>query len=101
MVGGTVGEVIESSDPALKPGDVVAAYTGWQQYGVTTAGAVRRLDPAQAPVTTALGVLGMPGFTAYAGLTQIGVAGRFRLVFFRPTRHSRKSLGVLSGHIWS
>jgi NADPH-dependent curcumin reductase CurA len=51
---------------------VVLAYTGWQQYGVTTADAVRTLDPAQVPVTTALGVLGMPGFTAYAGLTQIG-----------------------------
>jgi NADPH-dependent curcumin reductase len=72
MVGGTVGEVIESNDPALKPGDVVLAYTGWQQYGVTTADAVRTLDPGQVPVTTALGVLGMPGFTAYAGLTQIG-----------------------------
>jgi NADPH-dependent curcumin reductase CurA len=72
MVGGTVGEVVESSDPSLKPGDVVLAYTGWQEYGVQKAAMVRKLDPSQAPVTTALGVLGMPGFTAYAGLTQIG-----------------------------
>jgi len=72
MVGGTVGEVAESNDPGLKPGDVVLAYTGWQKYGVANTAAVRKLDPSQAPVTTALGVLGMPGFTAYAGLTQIG-----------------------------
>ena len=72
MVGGTVGEVIESNDPGVKPGDIVLAYTGWQKYGVADAATVRTLDPAQVPVTTALGVLGMPGFTAYAGLTQIG-----------------------------
>ncbi len=72
MVGGTVGEVVESNDPHLKPGNVVLAYTGWQRYGVQRGDTVRKLDPAQAPVTTALGVLGMPGFTAYAGLTQIG-----------------------------
>jgi NADPH-dependent curcumin reductase len=72
MVGGTVGEVVESDDPGLKPGDVVLAYTGWQKYGVQKGSTVRRLDPGRAPVTTALGVLGMPGFTAYAGLTQIG-----------------------------
>lgn len=72
MVGGTVGEVVTSRDPALSPGDVVLAYTGWQRYGVQKAATVRKLDPAVAPVTTALGVLGMPGFTAYAGLTQIG-----------------------------
>jgi NADPH-dependent curcumin reductase CurA len=72
MVGGTVGEVVESNAPALRPGDVVTAYTGWQKYGVQDASSVRKLDPGLAPVTTALGVLGMPGFTAYAGLTQIG-----------------------------
>jgi NADPH-dependent curcumin reductase len=72
MVGGTVGEVVESRDPGLKAGDVVLAYTGWQEYGVANAPHVRKLDPSQAPVSTALGVLGMPGFTAYAGLTQIG-----------------------------
>jgi NADPH-dependent curcumin reductase CurA len=72
MVGGTVGEVVESNAPALRPGDVVTAYSGWQKYAVENAAAVRKLDPALAPVTTALGVLGMPGFTAYAGLTQIG-----------------------------
>jgi NADPH-dependent curcumin reductase len=72
MVGGTVGEVVSSRAPGLSAGDIVLAYTGWQKYGVSKAALVRKLDPAVAPVTTALGVLGMPGFTAYAGLTQIG-----------------------------
>jgi NADPH-dependent curcumin reductase CurA len=73
MVGGTIGEVVESNSPDLKPGDVVLAYSGWQQYAVAQAAHVRKLDTASGlPVTTALGVLGMPGFTAYAGLTQIG-----------------------------
>ncbi|HEY7261271.1 MAG TPA: NADP-dependent oxidoreductase [Trebonia sp.] len=72
MVGGTVGEVVSSRDDSLAPGDVVLAYTGWQRYGVAKAAMVRKLDPGVVPVTTALGVLGMPGFTAYAGLTQIG-----------------------------
>ena len=72
MVGAVVGEVTESDDPGIKPGDVVLAYTGWQKYGLATAATVRKLDPSRVPVTTALGVLGMPGFTAYAGLTEIG-----------------------------
>ncbi len=73
MVGGTIGEVVESNSPDLKPGDVVLAYSGWQKYGVAQAAHVRKLDAGSGvPVTTALGVLGMPGFTAYAGLTQIG-----------------------------
>lgn len=72
MVGGTVGEVVTSNDPGFSPGDLVLAYTGWQRYGVQKGSWLRKLDPSVAPVTTALGVLGMPGFTAYAGLTQIG-----------------------------
>jgi NADPH-dependent curcumin reductase CurA len=72
MVGATVGEVVESGDPGVKPGEVVLAAIGWQKYGLAVAATVRRLDPSQVPVTTALGVLGMPGFTAYAGLTEIG-----------------------------
>jgi NADPH-dependent curcumin reductase CurA len=73
MVGATIGEVVESRADGLAPGDLVLAYSGWQRYGVARPAAVRKLDPdAGLPVTTALGVLGMPGFTAYAGLTQIG-----------------------------
>ncbi|WP_341856461.1 zinc-binding dehydrogenase [Brachybacterium sp. GPGPB12] len=72
IVGGTVSEVVESADDSLAPGDVVLGYGGWQEYSVEEVAGPRRLDPAAAPVTTALGVLGMPGFTAYAGLTAIG-----------------------------
>lgn len=72
MEGGTVAEVIESNDPSLSPGDFVLSYLGWQAYGVQPAAHLRKLDPARAPISTAVGVLGMPGFTAYAGLLEIG-----------------------------
>ena len=72
MQGGTVAEVIESNDQSLSVGDLVLSYHGWQSYAVLPAKHVRRLDPASAPISTAVGVLGMPGFTAYAGLLQIG-----------------------------
>ena len=72
LVGGTVSEVVRSNDPALEPGTVVLSYAGWQDYAVAETTTLRRLDPAAAPVTTALGVLGMPGMTAYAGLRTIG-----------------------------
>ncbi len=72
MEGGTVSEVIESKSPALSPGDVVFSYTGWQEYAVAPANTVRKLNPSAAPVSTALGVLGMPGMTAYTGLLNIG-----------------------------
>ncbi|GAA4098529.1 NADP-dependent oxidoreductase [Nocardioides kongjuensis] len=72
MVGQTVCEVVESRSERRAVGDVVLAYTGWQTYAVADARHTRRLDPDAAPVSTALGVLGMPGFTAYAGLLEIG-----------------------------
>jgi NADPH:quinone reductase len=70
--GGVVGEVGESRSPDFKPGDIVAGQLGWQLYSVAAAGEVRKVDPNLAPVTTALGVLGMPGLTAYVGLLDIG-----------------------------
>src|ERR687896_390951 len=66
MVGGTVCEVLESRAPNRAAGDLVLAFAGWQTHAVVDARRTRRLDPAAAPVSTALGVLGMPGFTAYA-----------------------------------
>ena len=72
IVGGTVGEVLESKHPALARGDVVLGYDGWQSHAVSKAAGLRKLDPKQAPVSTALGVLGMPGMTAYVGLLDIG-----------------------------
>jgi NADPH-dependent curcumin reductase CurA len=72
MEGGTVATVLESRDAAFKPGDTVLSYSGWQSHAVAKAADLRKLDPKAAPVTTALGVLGMPGFTAYAGLLTVG-----------------------------
>ncbi|MCR1780973.1 NADP-dependent oxidoreductase [Nocardioides carbamazepini] len=72
MVGQTVCEVVESRSERHAVGDIVLAYTGWQTHAVADARHTRALDPAEAPVSTALGVLGMPGFTAYAGLLEIG-----------------------------
>ncbi len=72
MVGGTVSEVVESKHPGFTKGDLVAGYDGWQAYAVSKGAGVRKLDPRQAPISTATGVLGMPGMTAYVGLLDIG-----------------------------
>ena len=72
MVGATVSEVIESRHPGFGAGDLVVGYDGWRSHGVSSGGALRKLDPRQAPISTALGVLGMPGLTAYVGLFDIG-----------------------------
>jgi NADPH-dependent curcumin reductase CurA len=72
MLGGTVGEVLESRHPGFSPGDLALSFSGWQTHAVENGDALRKLDPEAAPVSTALGVLGMPGFTAYAGLLEIG-----------------------------
>jgi NADPH-dependent curcumin reductase CurA len=72
MVGGTVSEIMASRNPRFAAGDIVLSYSGWQDYARSNGAGLRKLDPAAAPVTTALGVLGMPGMTAYAGLLEIG-----------------------------
>jgi NADPH-dependent curcumin reductase CurA len=72
IVGGTVNEVVESRHPQFKFGDLVLGYAGWQDYAVSNGAGLRKLDPGRAPISTALGVLGMPGMTAYTGLTIIG-----------------------------
>jgi len=72
MVGGTVGEIVASRHPKFAVGDIVMGYAGWQDYALSNGAGLRKLDPAAAPVSTALGVLGMPGMTAYAGLLEIG-----------------------------
>ena len=72
MVGGTVSKVVDSRHPDFKVGDIVLAYSGWQDYAVSNGAGLRKLDPARAPISTALGVLGMPGMTAYTGLLTIG-----------------------------
>ncbi|MGN8020791.1 NADP-dependent oxidoreductase [Phyllobacterium sp. 22229] len=72
MEGGTVAEVIESKHPGYKPGDIVLSHSGWQSYALSDGTGLRKLDPDAAPLSTAVGILGMPGFTAYAGLLTIG-----------------------------
>ena len=72
MVGSTISEVVESRNPKYKAGDYVLGLDGWQEYGVSDGKGLRKLDPAQAPITTSVGVLGMPGLTAYVGLLDIG-----------------------------
>jgi len=72
MEGGTVCVVEESRNPAWEPGDMVLSYSGWQTHEISDGRGLRKLDPSLAPVSTAVGVLGMPGFTAYAGLLEIG-----------------------------
>jgi hypothetical protein len=72
MVGGTVGEVVKSRNPSYAAGDIVLGYGGWQDYALSSGAGLRKLDPAAAPVSTALGILGMPGMTAYVGLLEIG-----------------------------
>lgn len=72
MVGGTVGEVVESNDPRFTKGDIVGSRSGWQLFAVADANALRKVDTRGAPLSTALGVVGMPGVTAWYGLLRIG-----------------------------
>ncbi|MBC6433149.1 NADP-dependent oxidoreductase [Nostoc sp. HG1] len=72
IVGGTVSQVIKSNHPQFQVGDFVLSNNGWQTYGVSKGETLRKLDPTQAPLSYSLGVLGMPGLTAYAALLDIG-----------------------------
>ena len=75
MVGGTVGEVVTSRHAGFAEGDIAQVHSGWQAYGVSSGDEARKIDPALAPISTSLGVLGMPGITAYFGLLDIGQPG--------------------------
>jgi hypothetical protein len=72
MEGRTVSEVIASNLDGYAPGDIVLSPSGWQTHAVNQGKLTRKIDPSIAPVSTALGVLGMPGMTAYFGLLEIG-----------------------------
>jgi NADPH-dependent curcumin reductase CurA len=69
--GGAVGEVVASGDDSLEPGDTVLHQAGWREHALLPASAVRRVDTTKVPASAYLGVLGMPGLTAYVGLTRI------------------------------
>lgn len=67
MAGETVAQIVESRHPDFQTGEFVAVRNGWQEYALSNGTGVRKLDPATAPLSSALGVLGMPGLTGYAG----------------------------------
>jgi NADPH:quinone reductase len=71
MPGGAVGFVIDSAHSEFRVGDAVEGQFGWQEYAVAAGGDLRKLDPALAPISTALGILGRPGLAAYFGLLDI------------------------------
>lgn len=72
MEGRVIGQVVRSRAPACREGDYVLGGYGWQLYSAVPAKDLVKLDPSEAPLSTALGVLGMPGLTAYVGLSDIG-----------------------------
>ncbi|MBL4767308.1 MAG: NADP-dependent oxidoreductase [Rhodobacteraceae bacterium] len=72
MEGGAVGEVIASNSPHFQPGDFAFGMFGWVTHGCLPAKALQKLNPSHGPITTALGVLGMPGFTGWHGLNTYG-----------------------------
>jgi NADPH-dependent curcumin reductase len=71
MVGGTVGEVLESKNPKFAKGDQVLGMFGWQQYGLSDGKGLNKVDASRVPLPAYLGVLGMPGVTAWVGLLDI------------------------------
>lgn len=71
MVGGVVSRVTQSNHPGFQVGDIVTGNFGWQEYALSDGKGVRKVDASLAPISTAVGVLGMPGLTAYFGLLDI------------------------------
>jgi len=71
MIGGTVGEVVESKHPKFAKGDQVLGMLGWQQYGLSDGKGLNKVDASRVPLSAYLGVLGMPGVTAWVGLLDI------------------------------
>ncbi|MBB1476371.1 NADP-dependent oxidoreductase [Shewanella sp. SG41-3] len=72
MIGGTVSQVVDSNIDGFAPGDFVLSYNGWQDYAVSDGVGLTNLGKSSSHLSWALGILGMPGFTAWAGLKQIG-----------------------------
>jgi NADPH-dependent curcumin reductase len=91
MPGESVATVVASHHPGYSAGDIVLAHTGWRTHALSDRSDLRKLDPAVAPVTTGLGALGMPGFTAYAGLRVIG----------KPKRNETVVVAAASGPVGS
>jgi len=90
MEGGAVGEVITSNAVGFAPGDTVFGMFGWASHGCLPAGELRKIPPG-VPASTALGVLGMPGFTGWYGLTNLG----------RPQKGETLVVGAATGAVGS
>jgi len=98
MEGGAVSEVVTSNVNRFAKGDIVVGRTGWQTYALSDGSSLQKVDPTRAPIQIALGVLGMPGMTAYMGLLEIGkpAAGKpwwSRQLRVPSARSSVRSLG--------
>ncbi len=89
MVGTAVGEVIDSRHEKYEAGDFVETRTGWQLYGKSDGGGVRKIDPAYVPLSAYLGAVGMPGVTAWIGLNEFG----------RPTSRETVVVSAASGAV--
>ncbi|ONI90448.1 NADP-dependent oxidoreductase [Saccharothrix sp. ALI-22-I] len=81
LTGGAVGEVVASNAPGFEVGDTVLHFLGWREYGAVDAADAVKVDPQAAPVGAYLGVLGMPGMTAYAGLLDVAAFKEGDVVF--------------------
>ena len=97
MIGGTVAEVIESKNARFKPGDFVVGMAGWQQYQVTDGAGLRKIDVSLIPPSAYLGSVGMPGITAWYGLTQIGRPKSGETVAQGLENAPRAFIGLLKG----
>jgi NADPH-dependent curcumin reductase CurA len=96
LSGGAVGEVVESASEDFAPGDVVLHWLGWRQYALLDAKAARKIDPTLAPPSAYLGVLGMPGLTAYVGIIDIAQMKPGETVF---VSGAAGAVGSLAGQI--
>jgi len=96
LSGGAVGEVVESASADFAPGDVVLHWLGWRQYALLDAKAARKIDPTLAPPSAYLGVLGMPGLTAYVGIIDIAEMKPGETVF---VSGAAGAVGSLAGQI--
>ncbi len=81
MTGGAVGRVVESRNDRWPEGSWVVHQLGWREWALSDGHGLLRVDPSLAPVSTALGVLGMPGFTGWYGLTELGQPAQGETVF--------------------
>ena len=96
MEGATVSEVVTSNAPGFRPGDIVMGRTGWVDHAISDGEGMVKVDPAEAPIQTALGILGMPGLTAWVGINRIlGVAAGETVVISAATG----AVGSLAGQL--